>query len=210
MKYLHTNLRTVLMMVSFAAGLTTSVYAQDMHMHGMAGMTSNNNVFVDIMNTMMMKMDEVPDGQSASKTFISQMMPHHEGAIAMADYEIRNGKNFDMIQLAKSIKAEQQSELVQMKLLLLQIDHTEQRPSMYGKEMDITMQTMMKNMPAEKLLQDTDISFARVMLPHHQAAVDMARVILKYPENDQVSAFAKQLISNEQIEIEQMSNYINK
>lgn len=212
MKYLMNHLKSIFIMAVLWCSAVSS-FAQEMQMagmNGMAGMKESKNVFVSMMDSMMAKMDKVPKGQSASKTFISQMIPHHEGAIAMAEYEIKHGKNFEMIQLAKSIKAEQKSELTQMRLLLNQIDPAETAPRNFDKEMDKSMEIMMNNMPAEKLLRETDHAFARVMLPHHQAAVDMARILLKYPENNQVSAFARQLISNEQIEIEQMSVYLNK
>lgn len=213
MKYLTNHLKAVFSVGILWQGIVVSSFAQEMHMHGMegmAGMKENKNVFISIMDTMMTNMDKVPKGQSASKTFISQMIPHHEGAIAMAEYEIKHGKNFEMIQLAKSIKAEQKSELIQMRLLLSQINPDEKVSKYFDDEMDKSMEVMMNNMPAEKSLKETDHAFAKVMLPHHQAAVDMARALLKYPENDNVSAFARQLISDEQIEIEQMSNYLNK
>lgn len=198
--------------------VSTTAYASAQHMHmagmsgmaGMPGMDNKKNVFIAMMDTMMMKMDKVPKGQSAARTFVDQMMPHHEGAISMANYEIKHGKNFDMIQLAKSIKAEQQSELQQMKILLAQLSTKETVPPHFDQDMDKSMEVMMDHMPAEKSLKDTDHAFARVMLPHHQAAVDMARALLKYPVNNQVAAFARQLISNEQIEIEQMSTYLHK
>ena len=194
----------------FLQCIAFSSYAQEMHMAGMAGMKENKNVFVSIMDTMMTSMEKVPGSQSASRTFISQMIPHHQGAIAMAEYEIKHGKNFDMIQLAKSIKAEQQSELIQMKLLMNQTESAAEAPKNLDKEFDKSMETMMNNMPSEHVLKDTDHAFALVMLPHHQAAIDMARVLLKHPGDVTVSAFARKLISDEQIEIEQMSHYLNK
>jgi len=203
-------LRTVVIMILFSIAANSSSFAQGMNMAGMQGMTETKNKFISIMDTMMMKMDQVPKGQSASALFVFQMIPHHEGAIAMADYEINNGKSFEMIQLAKSIKAEQQTELGQMKLLLQQINPSDVAPHTFNKKLNKTMEIMMVNMPAEKSIGDTDHAFAQIMLPHHQAAIDMARVLLKYPVNHQVAAFGRQLISNEQIEIEQMSTYLIK
>jgi uncharacterized protein (DUF305 family) len=63
-------------------------------------------------------------------------------------------------------------------------------------------------MPANNLLTGTDRAFARVMIPHHQAAIDMAKVIIKFTKDHQTNAFAKSIISSEKIEIEQMSAYL--
>jgi len=83
-------------------------------------MSSEKNIFLAMMDTMMIKMKEIPTDRSTENVFIGQMIPHHEGAIEMANYEIKKGKDFRMIQLAKSILAEQTDEVQQMKFWLKQ------------------------------------------------------------------------------------------
>ena len=171
--------------------------------------SSNKNIYLAMMDTMMVKMDDVPKVSSPESDFIWQMIPHHEGAIAMAKYEIGHGKDFTMIQLAKSILAEQTIDIQQMKLWVSnRPTATKQVPIGYGPAMNQTMVSMMDSMPSNSALKDIDHAFAQVMIPHHQAAVDMAKVILKYSKDMQTTAFAKQLISAEEIEIEQMSQFI--
>src|SRR5471030_1266408 len=63
----------------------------------------SKNIYLLMMDTMMIQMDKVPPVTSPESDFLYQMIPHHEGAIAMAGYEIAHGQNFEMIQLAKSI-----------------------------------------------------------------------------------------------------------
>ena len=72
------------------------------------------------------------------------------------------------------------------------------------------MTVMMDNMPPNDKLTDIDNAFAMVMIPHHQAAIEMAIPLVQHSTNKQVITFAKQLISAEQIEIEQMKAFINK
>jgi len=71
-----------------------------------------------------------------------------------------------------------------------------------------TMAVMMKTMPPTDALTDTDKAFAAVMKPHHQAAIDMAKVLLRYSEKGPVTAYAKQLMANQQIDIDQMSDFL--
>ena len=52
------------------------------------------------------------------KLFLTGMIAHHQGAIAMAQQEIDNGKNAEAIQLAKDIVSSQTAEIAQMKALL--------------------------------------------------------------------------------------------
>lgn len=171
--------------------------------------TSAKVVYMAAMDSMMGKMAQSPAAQSPEADFLQQMVPHHQGAIEMAAYEIKHGKNFEMVQLAKSIKAEQEVEIGMMTGWLKSSSLPKEGvPIDYTKAMRLTMDTMMDCMMEHPAAKEDDYAFAEIMIPHHQAAIDMAKVILKYSNDPTITAFAKQLISNEQIEIEQMSSFI--
>jgi len=209
------NLQACLTPVVFICALllfVKPVKAQTMDMQGMPMPAASGvkNVFLSMMDTMMVAMDKAGTQNGADQDFLAQMIPHHEGAIAMAQYEINHGNNFEMIQLAKSILQEQNSEVAQMRLWLNDLSSRPATiPAGYNQAMDKAMDIMMKNMPYSDSVTNTDRAFALVMIPHHQAAIDMAKVVLRYPENPQVAAYAKLLISNEQVEIEQMKTFTN-
>jgi uncharacterized protein (DUF305 family) len=57
-------------------------------------------------------------GVDASKLFLTQMIAHHEGAITMAQTEIKDGQYPAAIELSKSIVTSQQQEIDTMKGLL--------------------------------------------------------------------------------------------
>ena len=57
-------------------------------------------------------------GAEASKLFLTQMIAHHEGAITMAQTEIKDGQFPAAIELAKAIAATQQKEIDTMKGIL--------------------------------------------------------------------------------------------
>ncbi|SBS75457.1 conserved exported hypothetical protein [uncultured Mycobacterium sp.] len=57
-------------------------------------------------------------GVEASKLFLTQMIEHHQGAIAMAQNEIKNGQFPDEVALAKSIASSQQKEIDTMNQIL--------------------------------------------------------------------------------------------
>lgn len=182
--------------------------------HSMMMSHDHENVFLKMMDTMMMAMDAAPLDVSPEGNFLRQMIPHHEGAIEMAKYEISNGKDPQMIQLAKSILAEQQGEIAEMQTLLLlyPFKADKQAPTAYKAAMSATMDTMMGATPTDSLLsgKNVDCAFALVMLPHHQAAVDMATALLRFNPQGQVANYALRIISDQQIEIEQMASFIHK
>ena len=173
--------------------------------------SASGNIFLLMMNTMMIKMDAVPVTSIPDIDFMSQMIPHHQAAIEMAKDETGHGKNNQMVQLAKSIIAEQTSEIQLMKIFISRLnDSSEKINTPFTNEIALCMQVMMKNLPSGTGLANVDKTFAMIMIPHHQAAINMAAVLIKYSVNDQAAAFAKQLISAEQIEIGQMSTFINQ
>lgn len=53
-------------------------------------------------------------GAKASRLFLEQMIVHHEGAIEMAQTEVDNGQNADVIALAESIIESQTTEITTM------------------------------------------------------------------------------------------------
>jgi len=185
--------------------------AQQMNMHDMKPSKIQKNVFLSFMDTMMVKMDQAPAGETVGAQFMLQMIPHHEGAIEMAEYEIKHGKDFTMMQLAKSIAAEQRNEVNQMQIWLKRsLADTAKITEPFTKGFNEAMEVMMQNMPANSKLTNNDHSFAAVMIPHHQAAIDMAKVAIKFTKDQQVVAFAKHIISAEQIEIEQMLQFLKQ
>ena len=57
-------------------------------------------------------------GDEASRLFLEQMIEHHEGAIDMAQAEVDNGENPDVINLAESIIQSQTAEIATMEDIL--------------------------------------------------------------------------------------------
>jgi len=76
--------------------------------HSMTGMMSGDDL----------KRLDAAQGTEAAKLFLSQMIAHHEGAVEMANAEVRSGNNADAIQLGKDIAASQTGEIQGMKDLL--------------------------------------------------------------------------------------------
>jgi len=187
-----------------------SIHCKAQSMPGMDMGDKPKNVYLAMMDTMMAAMSKIPETKTAGDYFLLQMIPHHEGALDMATYEISHGKNFELKQLAKNIYIEQKNEIQLMRIWLTSASADISTSSSYQKEMDDTMMSMMAAMPGDQSLDNLDRSFAMVMIPHHQAAIDMARVLLKYDENQVLRAYATQLISDQKNEIEQMKDILNK
>jgi ATP phosphoribosyltransferase regulatory subunit HisZ len=69
------------------------------------------------MDKMMAGMDIKPTGD-VDTDFAAMMIPHHQGAVAMAQAELRFGHNEQLRRIAQEIVVEQQQEIVAMRLAL--------------------------------------------------------------------------------------------
>ena len=66
------------------------------------------------------------------------------------------------------------------------------------------MSDMMKGMHRSKPTGDTDKDFVNMMLPHHQAAVDMAKTELQYGSDPELKALAQDIVAAQDREIGMM------
>jgi predicted outer membrane protein len=69
------------------------------------------------MNKMMADMDAPPTGD-VDQDFVAMMVPHHQGAIEMAQAVLRYGHNEQLRRIAQEIIVDQQQEIAAMRLAL--------------------------------------------------------------------------------------------
>jgi uncharacterized protein (DUF305 family) len=55
-----------------------------------------------------------------------------------------------------------------------------------------------------------DVDFVRLMLPHHQAAIDMAKTQLLYGKDPQMRRLAQEIITDQQSEIDLMRLWLKQ
>lgn len=58
------------------------------------------------------------------------------------------------------------------------------------------------------LTGNADRDFALLMIPHHQGAVDMAQVELKYGTDPQLREMAQMIVDSQQAEIEELQKWL--
>jgi uncharacterized protein (DUF305 family) len=147
-----------------------------------------------------MDMDHAGDGDLI---FIDGMIPHHEGAVAMAQQALGESERPEIRQLAEAIIAAQEAEIQQLQ---------EWRTAWFGDApsamdphaaMHGTMH--MTEVPAGD--QPFDLRFIDGMIPHHEDAITMAETVLAESERPEIRELAEAIIAAQRAEIEQMQEW---
>jgi uncharacterized protein (DUF305 family) len=82
-------------------------------------------------------------------------------------------------------------------------NHATSAEEAFKEANDTMMHDMMKPMTG-----DPDKDFVMMMLPHHQGAIDMAKVQLKYGKDPTLRALAKAIIEAQEKEIQEMKQWL--
>lgn len=201
----HASMTQAQSMYHMASAADTQSQSQSQPPHIMA--------YMDIMNKMHQAMSAGVQAKNADVGFAKGMIPHHEGAIAMAKVELQYGRDAEMKALAQKIVDAQQSEISVMQNWL---DKNEASQPAASNAKEITQAYQQKDMSNhDAMMQGTmdanpDIAFAKGMIPHHQGAIDMATIEQTYGKNPAMLALAKQIKQAQTPEIKQMQDWLSK
>lgn len=145
--------------------------------------------------------------------FIEQMIPHHEDAITMAQLALTEAEHSELKKLSNNIIKSQSEEIDQMKKWYQEWSGKEvnNMSSMMGHGMNMmTHGGMMGDKSDLEDLKEAnpfDKAFIEQMIPHHQMAVMMAQMLLNSSERTEMRQLAKNIISDQNKEIEQMRSW---
>ncbi|MBF9238655.1 DUF305 domain-containing protein [Hymenobacter sp. BT683] len=198
---------------TMAAGMDHSAMDHSAMGHA-ATDAANPSPLLVAMNDMMAKMEAVKMKGNADHDFANHMLQHHKGAVAMADLELRDGKDATMRRMAEKIKADQLKEISELQAAAERLDrapanYKPQDPSdPFASKMKALMTSMMQNMPAPAT--DPDLNFNQLMTVHHQSAVDMAQAELAHGTDTRLKEMTQKMLTQQQKEIQQFKAWYAK
>jgi len=159
-----------------------------------------------------------PGNDSAEAGFARDMLVHHAQAVQMAEIIRDKTKSDSMRLLASDISLTQQGQIGIMQGWLqvwgLRVTGLEPAMAWMGHPTDGLMPGMATPDELDRLFRlppgRADVLFLRLMISHHEAAIPMAKAILKRTDEPEVSQLATSITESQRAEIENMKAMVDK
>ena len=103
-----------LLLMLLAPGLAEAQSMSMKHAKPSAAATASDRAYAAAMDTMMAGMTAKPTGDP-DRDFVTMMLPHHAGAVDMAQVELKYGKDPALLKMAKDIVDSQTREIGAMR-----------------------------------------------------------------------------------------------
>ncbi len=150
---------------------------------------------------------------SVDATFIENMIPHHEGAIEMANLALLSAKTDEVKNLSKDIISSQQTEIDDMKAWYKEwfgedVPISSSSITVEGGHGMMHMDSMSGDMAKLETSTEFDKEFVQQMIPHHEMAIMMAQMMLRTTSRNEMKTLAQNIIDAQTMEVEQMRSWL--
>jgi len=162
-----------------------------------------------------MSMDLGPADADYDLRFVDAMIPHHQGAVEMAQEVLNKSQRPEMKKLAEDIIAAQHREIEQMKQWRKAwYPKAGSKPMAWHAPMNHMMEMSPEQMQAMMMKGDLgaadaefDLRFLNAMIPHHEGALVMAKDVLNKSKRPELKQLAQEILTSQQKEIDQMKDW---
>ena len=167
----------------------------------------DKNQMMTIMHQMMDEMNAMQMTKDPDSDFAMMMMMHHQGAINMANAELKDGNDTTMKGVAQMMINAQTAEITQLNTFL-QGHAPHLNVPEFDSKMMMGMEKMGRNADLQIINGNTDHDFAMLMIGHHQSAIEMAQMELDYGTHEEMKIMASKIIEEQQIEIKDLQEWL--
>lgn len=154
------------------------------------------------------------------QAFIDAMVPHHQGALMMANMAVKKAHTSEVRTLARKMVSDQKKEIAQMKAWRKAWYNSAQTPSMMHDGDKMMMPGNMMGLPMKGEMdmghlknakgRDFDKMFLKMMIPHHAGAIMMGEEALNVTGRKEIRALSHQIIAAQAREIGKMQNILDR
>jgi len=138
-------------------------------------------------------------GNGVDRAFVADMVPHHQSAIEMARIAQDRGQSPFVKQLADNIVRTQTEEISTLR------SQDKSLAAAGVKKSSLGVPTHMMGMNGDTAMLKTaspfDAAFMKMMISHHQGAIEMAKAELKKGQDSRLKTVAQNIIKAQQGEL---------
>lgn len=147
--------------------------------------------------------------------YITNMIPHHQGAIDASQIVLKYSKNPTIRKIAQKIIKDQKAEIEEFGILLPTLEtqkklYSPKEVTLFNQQAKSDKNTMIQEMNDLNLTPNINKNFLALMILHHQCAIDTSKEILKYTQNEQVRALAQRIIQSQEQEVKEFEILLSK
>ena len=144
-------------------------------------------------------------GNGIDRAFLEGMIPHHEGAVEMAQLALTRGQSDFIRNLAAGIIRTQNQEIATMRRLLARL----RAAGIPSVALGLTQAQMGMDHDVSHLVHANpfDVVFVDMMIPHHQGAVTMSNVLFARGVGARTRSLARQITRDQRREIQMMRDF---
>lgn len=160
-------------------------------------------------------MDIIYSGQTDSD-FARGMIPHHQGAVAMAETVLQYGQDEDVLSLARWIRISQLAEIGQMERWISRRAVPEPTTEPDSAKTDASvleyksaMHQMHKGMDIV-YSGNPELDFVCGMIPHHMGAIHMASTMVRYGRDPEMIRLARAILPSQRSDIARMQRWLKR
>lgn len=170
---------------------------------GNAGEKSGRTAGMDHGSDDMARQMVMQNGEYSDERFIDAMVPHHQGAVEMAEVALKNAEHGEIRSLAEDIVTAQEAEIEELKIIKKEEFGTSEVPMEMSQEQMRGMGMMMD--PQHLANQEPfDKAFIDAMIPHHESAIEMAQVAREESDIPEIQDLSRNIIEAQRREISEM------
>ncbi|MBS0018485.1 MAG: DUF305 domain-containing protein [Arthrospira sp. SH-MAG29] len=163
-------------------------------------------------------LDLGPADENYDLRFIDAMIPHHEGAIIMAQEVLAKSDRPELQNLAAEIIQAQASEIAQMREWRQGwYPDAPDTPMAWNNQMNHMMEMSPQQISAMRMDMDLgqaddefDRRFLKAMIPHHEGALVMAKDLQEKSDRPEMQSLAEDILTSQEAEIAQMEAWLKE
>jgi uncharacterized protein (DUF305 family) len=146
------------------------------------------------------------NGRYSDERFIDAMVPHHRGAVEMAEVALENAEHGEVRRLSEDIVSAQEAEIEELKKIKQEEFGSSRVPTNVGPGQ---MEGMGMTADPQSLADEEpfDEAFMGAMISHHRSAIQMANVALERSDNPRIEKLAGEILQAQESELSQMQTW---